>query len=302
MAYILNQFNQPMTKDMSASDDKNKKYMEVILGGTAKRKKNASDSGVSGVSLKPFFDECVQFDSALAAGTNYYFHAKIKRMNSNQIFYIYLCNYAEEAGVENKKQYLKTITVQSGMNTEWVDFELIFTPLLQFDCILFELQRNIEDITVKENGVDENGKIIYERVSVRYPVIVYEELSLIKNIIPNKTNYIKIGVQSHPGLMMCINGEEIHVGRTGTYEVRNGIITVEFFSVVKAAIEDYNGGTPLELPDGTRATIEQYLNYLANLAPVETADATNSKCIFRNSKLRSIDAFTLDYMYEEVKR
>ena len=99
--------------------------------------------------------------------------------------------------------------------------------------------------------------------------------------------------------MMCINGEEIHVGRTGTYEVRNGIITVEFFSVVEAAIEDYNGNSPLILPDGTRATIEQYLNYLANLAPVETATTTNSKCIFRNSKLRNIDAFTLDYMYKE---
>ena len=69
--------------------------------------------------------------------------------------------------------------------------------------------------------------------------------------------------------------------------------------MVEAAVEDYNGNSPLRLPDGTRATIEQYLNYLANLAPVETATTTNSKCIFRNSKLRSIDAFTLDYMYEE---
>ena len=287
MAYILNQFNQPMTKNTSVSTTENRVYMEVILGGTAKRRKNASDSGVSGASLDPFFDECVQFDSALAAGTNYYFHAKIKRMTSDQVFYVYLVKYDDTDGENSKTQYLKTITVQGGNETEWVDFELIFSPLIQFDCLLFQLQRTIEDY----------------REGTRYPVIVYEELSKINNMITSKIKQgiglIKIGVQSHPGLMMCINGEEIHVGRTGTYEVRNGIITVEFFSVVEAAIEDYNGNSPLILPDGTRATIEQYLNYLANLAPVETATTTNSKCIFRNSKLRSIDAFTLDYMYEE---
>lgn len=287
MAYILNQFNQPMTKNTSVSTTENRVYMEVILGGTAKRRKNILDTGVSGLPLITFIDECVQFDSALAAGTNYYFHAKIKRMTSNQVFYVYLVKYDDTSGENSKTQYLKTITIQGGNEKEWVDFELIFSPLIQFDCILFQLQRTIED---------------YQK-NVRYPVIVYEELSKINNIITSKikqgVGLIKIGVQSHPGLMMCINGEEIHVGRTGTYEVRNGIITVEFFSVVEAAIEDYNGNSPLRLPDGTRATIEQYLNYLASLDPIKESTITNSKCIFRNSKLRSIDAFTLDYMYEE---
>ena len=111
MAYILNQFNQPMTKNTSVSTTENKVYMEVILGGTAKRRKNASDSGVSGAYLDPFFDECVQFDSALAAGTNYYFHAKIKRMTSDQVFYVYLVKYDDTDGENSKTQYLKTITV-----------------------------------------------------------------------------------------------------------------------------------------------------------------------------------------------
>ena len=38
MAYILNQFNQPMTKNTSVSTTENKVYMEVILDGTAKRR------------------------------------------------------------------------------------------------------------------------------------------------------------------------------------------------------------------------------------------------------------------------
>ena len=287
MAYILNQFNQPRTDKTAVTTAANLTYMQVITGGTARRRKNASDSGVSGTSLDLFYDECVQFDSSLAAGSNYYFHAKIKRLSSDQVFYIYLVNYEETGNSEDvKTQYLKTITVQGGGEGEWVDFELIFTPLAQFDCLLFQLQRTIEDY----------------RGSTRYPTIVYEELSIVKNMISSKIKQgiglIKIGVQSHPGLMMCINGEEIHIGRTGTYEVRNGIITVEFFSVVEAAIENINGTNPLRV-NGNKVTITEFLNHLANLPTVTSATVTNSKCIFSNSKLRSIDAFTLDYMYEE---
>jgi hypothetical protein len=36
-------------------------------------------------------------------------------------------------------------------------------------------------------------------------------------VIPQNTLQ-KIGVQSEPGLLMCINGEEIHVGQSGIYE------------------------------------------------------------------------------------
>lgn len=287
MAYVLNQFNQPRTDETAVTTAANLTYMQVITGGTVRRRKNASDSGVIGTSLDPFYDECVQFDSPLAAGSNYYFHARIKRLSSDQVFYVYLVNY-EETGIDEdvKTQYLKTITVQGGGEGEWVDFELIFTPLIQFDCLLFQLQRTIEDY----------------REGTRYPTIVYEELSIVKNMISSKIKQgiglIKMGVQSHPGLMMCINGEEIHIGRTGTYEVRNGIITVEFFSVVEAAVENINGTNPLRV-NGNKVTITEYLDYLANLPTVTSATATNSKCIFSNSKLRSIDAFTLDYMYEE---
>ncbi len=231
----------------------------------------------------------MQFSSSLNAGTNYYVHAKIKRLSSDQIFYIYLVNYEEETGTDvQKTQYLKTITVQSGLETEWVDFEIIFSPLINFDSILFQLQRTVEDY----------------REETRYPVIVYEEASKLNNIISSDiqsgASLTKIGVQSKPGLVMCINGEEIHVGRSGLYEMRNGIITTSFFSVVNAANENINGSNPLVLPDTKeKTTIEGYLAYLASL-PTETSSLkTNSKCIFSNSKVRQIDSFTLDYMYKE---
>lgn len=287
MPYIVNQYNHPVTQPTSANSLENTVYMKVLGGGTPKRKKNTGDRGVTGGgSLDPFFDECVVLDSALVSGKNYYLHTKIKRLNSPQIFYIYLINYDDSGGGDTKTQYLKTITVQSGSQNQWVDFELVFTPLIQFDCILFQLQRTIEDY----------------RIGTRYPTIVYEELSLLDNLISNKIkqgiSLIKFGIQSRPGLMMCINGNEIHIGRTGIYEMRNGLISVSFLSVVKGSIPDINGSNPIRI-DGIVVPIESLLGKLAYSSPIEGANATNSVCIFDNSKLRAIDSFTLDYMYKE---
>ena len=275
MGYVLNQFNQPRNEPTSTNSANNTIYMELLTDGVAKRRRNMGDNGVTGGTLNPFYDECIQFNGGLSAGLNYYFHSKIKRLSSDQVFYIYLVNYNDvSAGEDVKTQYLKTITVQGGSSTEWVDFELLFTPLIQFDCILFQLQRTIEDY----------------RTGTRYPVIVYEELSLVKNMLSSQikqgVSLMKMGIQSRPGLLMCINGEEIHIGRTGIYEVKNGIITVDFFSVVTGAVPTNNIGF--------------LLNQLAGMRDVEGGDNTNSRCIFNEPKKRAISPFTLDYMYEEV--
>ena len=60
---------------------------------------------------------------------------------------------------------------------------------------------------------------------------IVDSFGTISNIITDYLNpYIEnmgrlkqIGVQSHPGLEMCINGEMIRVGRTGIYEINHGI-------------------------------------------------------------------------------
>ena len=289
MSYMLGQFNQAMKDASSTLSADNLIYMTPMSLGTAKRRATAGDVGVSGSGSLTFYDECVVFDEPLSVGTNYYFHAKIKRLANEQIFYVYLVNYkdTEEISEDVKTQYLQTITIQGGTETEWVDWEIICSPLQNFDCLLFQLQRNTEDY---------QGKI-------RYPFLVYEELSKINNVISGQIKYgaslLKIGVQSHPGLMMCINGQEIHIGRSGIYEIRNGVITIEFLSVIQAATEDYNGANPL-IVDGKKVTIEEYLAYLASLTPPIGKDNTVSSCIFELSKLRAIDAFCIDYMYEEA--
>lgn len=276
-----------MIEPTSLSSTEN--YMSLYMDGYADRRQDPIDSGVTGDTEDPFEDECVRMYDSFVAGSSYYFHAKIKRMTSAQKFYIYLVNYENADEEEVKTQYLKTIEVQAGDPLEWVDFETVFTPLLSFDCILFKLQRTINDY----------------RVETRYPSIVYEELSLIHNIIETKIqnglNFVKMGVQARPGLTMCINNEEIHVGRSGIYEVRNGAVLVDFFSVVTAAQEDINGSNPLRGASREPVTLEEYLKELAEEIEKDPSSVANgsSVCIFENSKLRGMDAFTLDYMYKE---
>jgi len=276
MAYQLGQYNKNPDSD-------NDIFMTLITEGTPRRKQAMDDTGASGTTTL-FENECIQI-SGFIPNKNYYFHGKIKRMTSDQVFYIKLVNYEQSASEEQVEQYIKTINVAKGDSDDWVDVEFLFTPLTIFDSLLFELQRTVEDY----------------REEKRYPVIIYEELSEINNLIPRKindgSNLIKIGVQSHPGLLMCINGEEIRTCRTGVYEIKNGLILVSFFSVVAGAIENTS-----ILEDQINEVNELWAEaeMLPTPAEREAAKAAiHSRSIIDSSKTRQIDGFTLDYLYKE---
>lgn len=284
MSYKLGQYN----KNVHVPDDD--LFMTLITTGTVDRRSTQGDSGVSSVGAS-FEDECVRIN-ALSDVRNYYFHGKIKRMETDQVFYVKLVYYSPSTQEENVEQFIKTVTVSKGDLNEWVDVEFVFSPLLGFDCILFELQRSVTDY----------------RNEVRYPHIAYEELSIVNNIITSRiasgVKLIKIGVQSHPGLLMCINGEEIRTCRTGVYELKNGIMTVSFFSVVNGIKE---AGTTMS---DWIANVNNQIDIIvakreAGQITAEQAEAMKkaipSACFFNSSKQqRTIDSFTLDYMYEEV--
>ena len=198
-----------------------------------------------------------------------------------QTFSIKLINYNNSA----IEQFIKQVTVQGGNREEWVSVELIFHPLISFDTILFQLQRTSEDY----------------QTMVRYPKIDYQQLGSINNIINskigNKVSLLKIGVQSHPGLTMCINGEEIHISKTGIFEIKNGLVPVDFFSVTNAALESTSA------VDDWKTSINQQIENIENdpsLTPQQKEAAyraINSSCFFGTTKTYKIDAFTLDYMY-----
>lgn len=294
MSYVLGQYNKVKGQDDAI-------FLTQLSVGTADRKATGGDAEV--VDATNFFeDECVKVDNFVVS-KYYYFHGKIKRMSTDQTFYVKLVYFNPEGSEGEMEQYIKTINVSKGDIDEWVDVEFIFAPLLAFDCILFELQRTSADY----------------KTETRYPKLAYEELSEINNIIPSKISdgakLIKIGVQSHPTLMMCLNGEEIRTCRTGVYELRNGMMTISFFSVV-APLKEHETidaeGIPHSIVSNwineinaeiDEITAKQEAGLITNLEAEELKKAVHSKCFFNPSEApkddRVIDSFTLDYMYEQ---
>lgn len=272
MAYVLGQYNYNKASGGDA-------FATLITGGTVKRFNPSQETTVGGLT---FHDECIVIDNGLSANNNYYFHGKIQCKAQPQIFQVKLLSVEPDGdGVketsESKDQYLRTITIGGGEKNEFIDVEFIFSPMVNCNCILFTLQRESSDY----------------QIEIRYPKILYQELSNIKNIIgitpmgiPNGTKFIKIGVQSRPGLMMCINNEEIRNSRSGIFEIKNGVMTVVFFSVVNGVQESGS-----ELSD--------YITNLVDNIDWNTSDQY-SYCFFDTEKEpREIDSFTLDYLYQE---
>ena len=58
----------------------------------------------------------------------------------------------------------------------------------------------------------------------------------------------KIGVQGPPGLIMCINREQIRIGRTGIYELNNGMKIQSIGFVLKKS-DFYLDGTDYFIMD-----------------------------------------------------
>ncbi len=214
-------------------------------------------------------------------------------MTDSQVFTIKLVNY-ESTGTEEVEQFVKQVTIRGGDREEWVSVEFIFHPAAQFDTILFQLQRTIADY----------------RQFARTPKIAYQQLGAINSIIDSKiangVSLLKIGVQSHPGLTLCVNGEEMHVSRSGIYEVKNGVIPVNFFSVVNAAEELNQNTSDTTSVEGWKAQVNAAVEEIEN-DPTLTIEqkearykAIDCKCFFGTTKIYKIDPFILDYMYDNV--
>lgn len=103
-------------------------------------------------------------------------------------------------------------------------FEIVFQPNTSYSRIEFELIRNSSD---------------YDG----FPAILNIEnaqLIIVNNLLGtaiNSENIIKLGVQSRPGFLMVIDGEAIKIGKTGIYQLHEGV-TIRYFGVVATSDED----------------------------------------------------------------
>ena len=146
---------------------------------------------------------------------NYYIRFRIYKKANPQTIIIKLINTNKQT---DNIQNLRTIIVDAGRETEYNTYEIVIPPNNNYNQIKFELQRELEDYN-KKNSDGTYGRIC--KIEVIRLDEIYNVIDYLTTII-NKSTLLQIGVQSAPGLLMCINGEEIRVGRSGLYEILNG--------------------------------------------------------------------------------
>ena len=115
--------------------------------------------------------------------------------------------------------------------------EMVFRPVEDnFSEITIEMVRTAEDYNIQ--GTDTSDEIIYGRYIPLddFDYTLYTMTNLVNEINPNGT-LSRIGVWSHPGLLMAVNGEEIRVPNSGYYELDN-ILPVESLGIVAVDYSD----------------------------------------------------------------
>ena len=262
------------------------------------------------------YEECIQYNQQFSDSQVYYLHAKVKRLNSDFTLNILLVKLTDNEN-EFSSQFLKSInvkgkpelqvvnqpadgifTLSNEEESKWHDIEVIFKPNTnEYDYIVFQMVRT-------------------NNSNLGFPTIIYQELSLVNNYKTNSIDVggnvgkvIKFGIQADPGTVMCINGQEIHVGKSGIYEIRNGIIYLDYFSIVQAGVEDDEKSYADYLREPTPtseefANVKNFQDLLDTLFAKDNnannmGDYTYSQCLFKHPKTRSIKAFTIDYIYTE---
>ena len=114
---------------------------------------------------------------------------------------------------------------------------LVFRPVEDnFSEITIEMVRTAEDYNIQ--GVDDSGETIYGRYIPldSFEYTLYTLTNLVNDINPNGS-LDRVGVWSHPGLLMAVNGEEIRVGKSGLWEI-DGILPIESLGIVAVDYKD----------------------------------------------------------------
>ena len=176
-----------------------------------------------------FQNPCLYFSNQVTDNNSYYLKFEVvKRIDSTQTFTLKLLKSSLE---QDNEQYIFDCLVPAAVSNqeETVTFQVVFQPNSEYDSLVFEIKR--EPLDYYLSNLDEtSGRII--------TINVLEFLKLINIVDYLKQNFdsdldslYKIGVQGPFGLLMCINGEQIRVGKNKIYEIDNNY-KINFMSFV----------------------------------------------------------------------
>lgn len=169
---------------------------------------------------------------SIGANQNYYLNITVDRYEegtfidpydlsvNNLDFSVVLLKNGSTAGTYEIVQTINSFTVlpyshgETDESYKKVNYEVMFSPISSnWNCIGYILKRNRYDY--RGSGAERELKV------------TTNTFGYLKNILPRE-QVDKIGVQSKPGFLMCVNGEPIRVGRSGIYEINNGVKIVFF--------------------------------------------------------------------------
>ena len=125
--------------------------------------------------------------------------------------------------LKDNSQTLGTVQVEAGDESEYSTFDFIFSPNENrtFNEIYFELQRTAaQDLNIQNPDGTFGRKVNLEIVKLAE---INNVIDTLNPSIANRGKLKQIGIQTAPGLIICVNGEQIKVGRSGLYEIKNGV-------------------------------------------------------------------------------
>ena len=157
--------------------------------------------------------------------TSYYLKFTVyKKISGEQSFDLILKNSDVSSKETQTIESFVAAKLIEGEKNNKVVFEVIITPNSTYNQIVFDLDRTSIDLKeVNQEKEDVVGWVMIIEINEFYAIHnIIEDLSSNLNY-SELEELAKIGVQGPPGLIMCINGEQIRIGRTGIYELNNGM-------------------------------------------------------------------------------
>lgn len=130
---------------------------------------------------------------------------------------------------------------KESLGLNYVNFDMVFRPLEQFDTILIEMVRSAEDYNIQRSVGEaiEYGRIV-DSNNLKFRL---GELNNLVQYMNNGGALSRIGIWSHSGLLMAVNGEEVRVGRSGLYEI--DVIDIDSIGIV-ADNNDYTNNFTID--------------------------------------------------------
>ena len=179
--------------------------------------------------VEDFYDVGIASAQPITPGTNYFLDFKIKRLYAG----------ADDEITESGPTTLNTTVglLKADGDGKFKVFQTLDNYIIYpYDLEDIDEENKYAHFILTFNPVDQADYIglILKRISYDYVnpnqrkiIPTINRFGIIKNILP-KNKVGKIGVQSRPGFLMNINNESIRTGRSGIFEINNGM-EITFF-------------------------------------------------------------------------